>query len=119
MSEKEYLENEECDEEEEQGIDIDSYLLQHQILPNIQLDFSKVENTKVDKESFIKGVSEASYIAGFITTLKSVGLNPKDGLDLLINRETCEHNRLLQKMINYNNVEIADKQAIKLEQTQL
>lgn len=56
----------------------------------ICIDTEKLENSKIDSESFEKGVKSLSYLCGAITALVNVGINPNKAMDYLTEKEASE-----------------------------
>ena len=56
------------------------------------LDVDNLYKTEIDQKLFAKGVKSMSEIAGQIVALTTVGIDAKDALDVILNRETIKHN---------------------------
>jgi hypothetical protein len=93
--------------------------LQDVLIPPLQLPVDNLEGVMFDKKSFSRGVSEASYTAGYITALVNVGLSPVSALDYLLNKDTIEHNLKLADKNNETSVKVAEKQLINFDKNQL
>jgi Type II secretory pathway, component PulF len=117
MSEKEYLENEEL--KEQQYIDINELAeqLQQVNLNPIELPIDNLQEViEYDKDDFIKGLKDISFICGQLTGLLNTGITKEDAVTILVNRDNILHAQKLQKMINENNIEVSKIQTIKIEQ---
>ena len=114
--------------EESQGIALEDmsreelldvvYSLLNQKDKEIEID-SDLTGVSIDKDEFVKGVKDFSYIAGAFTVMNNVGY-PKDLIhEYLINERTIKHNQQLQQMNNESSEKIAKIQEVKIEQSQI
>jgi hypothetical protein len=85
------------------------------ILPPIELPFEYFENS----ENFQKGIDDAMYIAGYITTLANTGISSTDVLEFMMNRETIEMNIKLAEINKTANIEISKNQVLNVEKNQI
>jgi hypothetical protein len=85
------------------------------ILPPIELPFDYFENS----ENFQKGIDDAMYIAGYITTLANTGISSTDVLEFMMNRETIEMNIKLAEINKTANIEISKNQVLNVEKNQI
>jgi len=76
----------------------------------------EIDTSKISKNSeFNKGVKEGLILAGFYNALVSCGISNKMAEDMAINKQTCDHNRLLQESINANQLQISKNQINQAE----
>lgn len=66
-------------------------------LPEIKVEPDKEEaeevvSVELEEEEFTRGIKAGSYYAGFLASLMTVGVPCELAVDVLINRETIEHN---------------------------
>jgi hypothetical protein len=87
---------------------------QEEMLPVIGMEFEDFH-----QEEFARGIKDASWIAGFYTTCKNAGMYGSDIVNILINRETIEHNLRSSEINSKMNIEMSKNQAINLEKNQL
>lgn len=84
------------------------------LLPPIEIDLDTY-----NQEDFMKGIDDASYLAGFITGILNAGVSEEFVLTYLINKETIEYNIKSIELNNKANVEISKNQKIMLERQEL
>lgn len=128
MNEKnKVLDTNEC-EEQEQIIDLEDLVsalgqgeveTNEELLPPIELDISNIENCKIDKDEFEKGIKEASKTLGYFTCLKNGGLSNDVILQLILNDTTIQHNFELAKINGNTSIKVAEKQNFVMEKQQL
>ena len=85
-----------------------------QVVPKVELNLDNISDIRMDKNKFIKGVSEGSFLAGLYTSLKSVGLNDEELINqLMLNYQNCKNNIEVNEQTCKNNISISkiqDKQ---------
>lgn len=115
--------------EEEQGFDLDSLSREElmdvvsQLLSQkekeVEIDTDNVSDFELNRNEFKAGIDSVSFIAGQFSCLNSVGY-PVDMIhEMILNRETIEHNQYLQKINNESSEKIAKTQEVKIEQSQI
>lgn len=60
-----------------------------------------------DEKEFHKGIHEGSFLAGYITSLLNVGVSEGFVLDLLMNKETINHNLEVARINADMNIEMS------------
>jgi hypothetical protein len=85
------------------------------ILPPIELPFEYFENS----ENFQKGINDAMYLAGYITTIANTGISSTDVLEFLMNRETIEMNIKLAEINKSASIEVSKNQVLTIEKNQI
>jgi hypothetical protein len=85
------------------------------ILPPIELPFEYFE----DSEDFQRGVKDAMYMAGFITTIANTGISSVEALGYLLNKDTIEMNIKLSEINRETSIEVSKNQLVNLEKQQL
>lgn len=103
------------EEQEQQFEALENYNNNEIILPPIELPFEYFENS----ENFQKGVNDAMYLAGYITTIANTGISSTDVLEFLMNRETIEMNIKLAEINKSANIEVSKNQVLTVEKNQL
>jgi hypothetical protein len=79
-----------------------------------------LDTTDVSKHpQFEKGVQEGLLLAGFYNALVSCGISNKMAEDMSLNKQTCDHNQLLQEMNNKVSLEISKVQAVQIDKAQV
>ena len=73
----------------------------------------------INEKDFQKGCKEASLFCGFYTSLINAGLSNQQAYEMTINKQTCDHNRKLQEIINKNQLEVSKVQQIQIQGNQL
>ena len=64
---------------------------------------------------FIDGVGNMAEVAGAIHALELVGIEPKDGLDYILQMKALEHEKEILKENNKVQIEIAKIQGVQME----
>lgn len=88
-------------------------------LIGVGLDTSELEDIKIDKKEFEKGVKSVSKIAGMFSCLKNVGMDTDSAFSYIINERNIEHSQIMQKMINKDQKEVAKIQSLQIDNQQV
>lgn len=88
-------------------------------LIGVGLDTSELEDIKIDKKEFEKGVKSVSKIAGMFSCLKNVGMDTDSAFSYIINERNIEHSQIMQKMINKDQKEVAKIQSLQIDNQQI
>lgn len=113
----EYLDNECVEMEDDDSLDVLKDMLSDLI--GVELDISELEDIKIDKAEFAKGVKSVSKFAGMFSCLKNVGMDTDSAFSLIINERNIEHSQAMQKMINKDQKEVAKIQSVQMENHQI
>lgn len=101
------------EDNKELELNLDQLNLESQYYIPVELD--NLEGIKFDKKLFDKGLKDYSYLAGGISALINAGMSAEMALQYFINERTCQHNIELQKIVNDNNIQIAQIQEVKVQ----
>lgn len=88
-------------------------------LNNIQLDTEGLEEIKIDKKEFLKGVKQVSILAGMFSCLRSVGMDMDSASAFILNERNISHAQSIQELINKNQLEIESKKEINFDNSQI
>lgn len=105
-----------CNEEEieDDGVQALQELVE-QVLEDIlkvDIDTNEVQNMPIDKSSFEEGVRMASKWGGAISVYKTLNLDDKSILELVLNQQTAEYNLKQQEVINQGQIDLAKQTQI-------
>ena len=95
------------------------YDIIEQVTPKIEVNTDDVQGYCIDEQEYIAGVQSMSFLVGQIAVLKSVGVSEDFIREMILNRETIEHNQSLQQMNNESSERLAKIQQVQLEQNQV
>ena len=117
--EKEYqCDCEECNGEElytqEQVLDI-----VEEITPKIFISTESCGGIELDKKEFAKGVKEVSNICGRISAILSTGVSKESVIDIIMNLQNIEFNKIVNTENNNTNKETAKLQNIQVQSQQI
>lgn len=122
MEDKINLNESEIENQEGQYIDINELAdqLQQMNLNPIELPIDNLQDIiEYDKDEFVKGVKSMSFMAGQLTALINSGITKEDAVTILVNKDNINHAKMIQQMINDNNVQVAEKQSIRIDNAQI
>lgn len=88
-------------------------------LNNIQLNTDGLEDIKIDKKEFLKGVKQVSILAGMFSCLRSVGMDMDSASTFILNERNISHAQNIQELINKNQLEIETKKEINFDNSQI
>ena len=122
--------NEELNQEQELMEEVESqeqeyftqdevYDIIEQVTPKIEVNTDDVQGYCIDEQEYVAGIQSMSFLVGQIAVLKSVGVSEDFIREMILNRETIEHNQSLQQMNNDSSERLAKIQQVQLEQNQV
>lgn len=86
----------------------------------IPMDLDNLQNVnKYNSKEFKKGLEDMSYTCGKITALLNCGISAGDAMTFILNEKAIEANRIIQEMLNENNIQVSKISVVKVEQQTL
>jgi hypothetical protein len=72
-----------------------------------------------DKEEFVRGIHEASFLAGKVTALLNTGLSEQGVLDLILSQDSIIHNIEVANINKSMNIEVSKNKITSQEKYEL
>lgn len=105
------------DMDKDQLIDVITQLMEMRDR-EIEINTDNIQGIEVDEQEYKAGVQSMSFLVGQISVLKASGVSEDFIREMILNRETIEHNQTLQHMNNESSERIAKIQQTIQEQNQ-
>lgn len=103
----------------EQVLEIDTEQLQEFMEVSDKLPLIEINLEDYDMDEFQRGISDASYVSGYIVALLNTGLSEAAVMDFLLNQETIKHNLETARINKEMNIEMSKNQRIQVEKNEL
>lgn len=118
--EKEYqCDCEECNKEEELYTQEDIAQLLDEVLPKVVCNTNDLQDFQLNGKMFQKGVDSVSSICGQYSALTNVGVGKSEAIDIIMNIQNIEFNKIVNTENNTTNKETAKLQNIQIQSQQI
>lgn len=118
--------NQEVELDETEGYEEQEYFTQDEVYdiiervtPKIEVNTDSIQGFEIDEQEYRAGIQSMSFLVGQISVLKSAGVSEDFIREMILNRETIEHNQTLQRLNNDSSEKIAKIQQANQEQNQI
>ena len=92
---------------------------EYEEIQGIEIEISNLQNLKYNEKEFKKGLLDLSYIAGQLTALTTIGVDPNEALSYILAIQSIELQKVLAEKNNEMTLEVASKQVILQEKNML
>lgn len=111
---------EECNgEEEELYTQEDIAQLLDEVLPKVVCNTNDLQDFQLNGKMFQKGVNSVSEICGQFSALTNVGIDKTGAIDIIMNIQNIEFNKIVNTENNTTNKETAKIQNIQIQSQQI
>lgn len=110
---------EECNGEEELYTQEDIAQLLDDVLPKVVCNTNDLQDFQLNGKMFQKGVTSVSEICGQFSALTNVGVGKAEAIDIIMNIQNIEFNKIVNTENNTTNKETAKLQNIQIQSQQI
>ena len=110
---------EECSGEEELYTQEDIAQLLDGVLPKVVCNTNDLQDFILDEKKFQKGANSVSEICGQFSALINVGVGKAEAIDIILNIQNIEFNKIVNTENNTTNKETAKLQNIQIQSNQI
>ena len=110
---------EECNGEEELYTQEDIAQLLDEVLPKVVCNTNDLQDFQLNGKKFQSGVDSVSAICGQFSALINVGVGKAEAIDIILNIQNIEFNKIVNTENNTTNKETAKLQNIQIQSNQI
>ena len=110
---------EEYDDEEELYTQEDIAQLLDEVLPKVVCNTNELQDFKLNEKMFQNGVSSVSGICGQYSALTNVGVDKSSAIDIIMNIQNIEFNKIVNTENCTTNKETAKLQSVQIQSQQI
>ena len=110
---------EECNKEEELYTQEDIVQLLDEVLPKVVCNTNDLQDFQLNGKMFQKGANSVSEICGQYSALTNVGIDKSSAIDIIMNIQNIEFNKIVNTENCNSNKETAKLQNIQVQSQQI